>query len=256
VAAPPSSVVQSNTLVMVSLAVPIHVTGLWLTYLWWHAMGLVVQPRGLMGLTRPSPSIVRPTTSFCGFGFAHLVMAPRLVTSAIPITLEASALRSPMTGASPSRQTSWYVCSKEGHAVVLSTIDVPCSVCSRCWLVQWGLGRSPRLTDLLSEGLGRPLCPADLLDGGPSRPLHPTDLLGRGRKEVLWVYTRYPVPGYAIIAPEPRCDHSWSHRGLLSRSWILRCTWALLLDVATEQSIRISWGFTWFARIFRGQFLW
>jgi hypothetical protein len=34
VAAPPSSVVQSNTLVMVSLAVPIHVTGLWLTYLW------------------------------------------------------------------------------------------------------------------------------------------------------------------------------------------------------------------------------
>lgn len=164
----------------------------------------MVQHLGLIHMTRLSPVIVGPTSSSRVCGFVHPVRC-RHVTSDIPATVETLVLRSALTGATSSHQIEQRAqIIRKGRTVVLSTIawapsDMLC--CGQRTLVtpayrlvslhgcrverstqptcSAGVGRPPRLADLLDRGLGHPLCLIDLLSGKLDRPSRFADLLSR-----------------------------------------------------------------------------
>jgi hypothetical protein len=120
---------------------------------------------------------------------------------------------------------SWF---GDGLSCRADVCQLRCPGLLLCWSAWRGLGRSPRLVDLLSEGLlvrpprgparrglGRSPRLADLLDRACLSAL-PRGLARQvGQKGVTGLTFGYPVPRYPTAAPEPSCDFLESGGGFL-----------------------------------------
>jgi hypothetical protein len=102
-------------------------------------------------------------------------MASCLVVSAIPASVEATVLRSSLTGGLCPCLIAWApsITHCRGRRMLAA-------LAQRLDLLGEALGRPLRLTDILGGGLGRPLRLVDLLGGGLGRSLRLVDLLDGG----------------------------------------------------------------------------